>query len=188
MKRSELLFNIFSIPLDILMLFAAAWLSFTTRMSAPTWVGPVRFELVLQDFLLATLAMVPVVLGLFALLGLYNIRGARRMLYQFARIMIGVSLVLFLVMVLFFFDQQLFPSRFIILASWGYSILLVFGGRLVLQIIQYILFRYNIGVHSVVIVNGTNTDSQIIQDSLKNPKWGLKVVADVSYGEAIIGQ
>jgi exopolysaccharide biosynthesis polyprenyl glycosylphosphotransferase len=168
------------------MLLFAAWASFYTRVHSITLVGPVQYQLVLKTFLLTASAVLPVVLLIFVFLGLYNIRGARKLSWQLGRILVGVSLGLFLVMVLFFFNNQLFPSRFIILAGWAYGILLVFLGRVLLQMIQQTLFRYGKGLHYVVIINGTNTDSQIIQDSLKNPKWGLKAIRELSFGPHVL--
>ncbi len=188
MKRSELFFNIFSVPLDAIMLFAAAWVSFYTRLHSIHLVGPVQYQLVLSKFLWTAAAVLPVVLLIFACMGLYNLRGARKLFWQFSRILIGVSLALFLVMLLFFFNNQLFPSRFIILATWGYGIAFVFVGRIVLQMFQQVLFRAGKGLHNVVIVNGTNTDSKIIEDSLRNPRWGLKVVKELSFDDAVIAE
>lgn len=188
MKRSELLFNIFSLPLDAVMLLMAAWAAFSSRVHFTDLVGPVQYELVLSDFLLTAVSLIPVLLLMFAVLGLYNIRGVRKFDWQLGRIVTGISLGLFLVMVLFFFNTQLFPSRFIILASWGYAIAFVVFGRVLLQVVQQFLFRAGKGLHYVVIVNGTHTDSQIIQDSLKNPKWGLKVVKELSFSEATLSE
>lgn len=188
MKRSELFFNIFSVPLDAIMLFTAAWVSFYTRVHSTNLVGPVQYELVLSKFLWTAGAVLPVVLLIFACIGLYNLRGARKLFWQFSRILIGVSLALFLVMLLFFFNNQLFPSRFIILATWGYGIAFVFVGRIVLQMFQQALFRAGKGLHNVVIVNGTNTDSKIIEDSLRNPRWGLKVVKELSFDGGVIAE
>jgi FlaA1/EpsC-like NDP-sugar epimerase len=84
--------------------------------------------LALHNFILTALAVTPVLLFIFACFGLYNIRGARKMSVQGFKVFASVSLGLFLVMILFFFDQQLFPSRFIILAAWGYAIAFVFVG------------------------------------------------------------
>lgn len=186
MKRSELLFNVFSVPLDAVMLLVAAWASFYTRINSTDLVGPVLYHLVLKHFLLVAGSAMPVILLIFVLLGLYNIRGARKLSWQLGRIMIGVSLALLLVIVLFFFNNQLFPSRFIILATWGYGIAFVFLGRVVLQMLQQVLFRAGKGLHHVVIINGTNTDSKIIENSLKNPQWGLLVVSELSFGESTL--
>jgi hypothetical protein len=117
MKRAELVFNIISVPLDALMLLLAAWASYESRykFTSWSWVGPVKYDLALQSFLVTAATVIPVLLLLFVSVGLYNIRGARRLSWQLGRIFLGVSVGLFFVMALFFFKPQLFPSRFIIL-------------------------------------------------------------------------
>lgn len=190
MKRAELALNIISVPLDALMLLLAAWASYESRYQFTnwSWVGPVKYDLALPSFLVTAITVIPVVLLLFVFVGLYNIRGARRLPWQLGRIFLGVSVGLFLVMFLFFFKQQLFPSRFIILAAWGFAIAFVFLGRVLEQLVQQWLFRSGKGLHHVVVVNGTNTDSQMIQDSLRNPRWGMKVVRELDYSEKVIEQ
>jgi hypothetical protein len=51
MKRTELLFNLLSIPVDILMLAAAGIVSFYLRLHIESYVGPVLYNLQLADFL-----------------------------------------------------------------------------------------------------------------------------------------
>lgn len=190
MKRAELVLNIISVPLDALMLLLAAWASYESRyqFTSWSWVGPVKYDLALPSFLVTAVTVIPVLLLLFVFVGLYNIRGARRLPWQLGRIFTGVSVGLFLVMFLFFFKQQLFPSRFIILAAWGFAIVFVFAGRALEQLVQQWLFRAGKGLHHVVVVNGTNTDSQMIQDSLRNPRWGMKVVKELDYSDKVIEQ
>jgi FlaA1/EpsC-like NDP-sugar epimerase len=136
MKKSELIFNTLSLPLDAGMLLLAAYTAYESRYYFTSWVGPVRYDLALHNFILTALAVTPVLLFIFACFGLYNIRGARKMSVQGFKVFASVSLGLFLVMILFFFDQQLFPSRFIILAAWGYAIAFVFVGRALEQLVQ----------------------------------------------------
>ncbi len=188
MKRSELFFNIFSVPLDAVMLLLAAWAAFSSRLRFTGLVGPVQYDLVLSEFLLTALSVVPVLLLLFAALGLYNMRGVRKFMWQLGRIATGVSVALFFVMILFFFDSHLFPSRFIILASWGFTIVFVLFGRVVLQILQQVLFRKGKGLHHVVLIDGAHSDSQMIKDSLKNPKWGLRVVKELVFSDSVIAE
>src|SRR5262245_50619763 len=98
MKRSELLFNVFSLPLDAVMLMLAAWAAYQSRYSFTSWVGPVKYDLALSSFLPTAASVLPVLLVIFAALGLYNISGARKLPWQLGRILVGVSLGLFLVM------------------------------------------------------------------------------------------
>lgn len=190
MKRAELVLNIISVPLDALMLLLAAWASYESRykFTSWSWVGPVKYDLDLPSFLVTAATVIPVLLLLFVFVGLYNMRGARRLPWQLGRIFLGVSVGLFFVMALFFFKPQLFPSRFIILAAWAFAIVFVFAGRILEQLVQQWLFRSGKGLHHVVVVNGTNTDSQMIQDSLRNPRWGMKVVRELDYSDKVIEQ
>src|SRR5262245_45836682 len=115
MKRPELGFNIAAIFVDLLMLFAAASLSFYLRSHVTGYVGPVLFQLSIKDFFLVLTYILPLQLVIFAFLGLYNLRSTTRFAYEFSRIILGISVGLFAIMILFFFNQTVFPSRFIIL-------------------------------------------------------------------------
>src|SRR3989344_849949 len=136
MKRTELIFNLVSVPVDVLMLFAAGLASFYLRLHSINLVGPVIYNLQIQEFLAVLYLAVPLLLLAFAALGLYNLRGTRKFSQELGRVIIGVSLGLFVVIVLFFFNQSLFPSRFIILAGWVLGIIFVLLGRSILRLIQ----------------------------------------------------
>lgn len=188
MKKSELYFNLVSLPLDAVMLFLSAFLAYRSRYYFIPWVGPVRYDMSLQNFLITALVVSLVLLGGFALFGLYNIRGARKLFPQLFKIVSAVTLGLFFVMAWFFFNQNLFPSRFIVLASWGYAIVMVGLGRIVLEYFEQALFRKGVGLHQIVLINGTDTSSKIVLKSLKNPKWGMKVVKELNYNDKILEQ
>ena len=190
MKRSELLFNLLSIPVDIVFLILAGVVSFYVRLSIAelsesvySYVGPVTYELQLAEFLGVILWIIPVLLLVFAALGLYNLKGTRRFISEFGRIALGTSLGLLLVVVLFFFDQTIFPSRFIILATWVFATLFVWIGRYVLKSIQVFMFERGYGLHQLVLVNGASVESDAIMNILKNKKYGYKVVAEIDYTE-----
>lgn len=188
MKKSELYFNLASLPLDALMLLVAAYFAYRSRYYFESWVGPVRYDMTLHEFLLTAVAVVVVMLCVFALFGLYNLRGARKIFPQIWRVAGAVTLGLFFVMAWFFFDQNLFPSRFIVLASWGYAIVLVSVGRLVLELLEQAMFRKGKGLHQVVLINGSEASSKAVLQSLKNPKWGVRVIKELSYGDKVLEQ
>jgi exopolysaccharide biosynthesis polyprenyl glycosylphosphotransferase len=186
MKRSELIFNFVSIPVDALMLLAAGMASFYIRLHSTNLVGQILYNLQLDSFLRIVYLVTPVLLLIFAALGLYNQKGTRHFSQELWRIMIGVSLGLFLVIVLFFFKQNLFPSRFIILASWVCGIIFVLIGRFILRRIQNLRFKSGYGLHKLVIINGSNHESKVIQGMLNNRGYGYQVVADLHYSTDIM--
>ncbi|HEX3095581.1 MAG TPA: hypothetical protein VHQ20_00490, partial [Patescibacteria group bacterium] len=68
MKRAELLFNLISIPVDIISLIAAGIVSFYVRSHVARvehYVGPVTYQLSLHQFLLVIFWMAPVLIALF---------------------------------------------------------------------------------------------------------------------------
>jgi exopolysaccharide biosynthesis polyprenyl glycosylphosphotransferase len=184
MKRAELLFNLFSIPVDALFLIAAGVVSFFVRSRVDKieyYVGPVNYNLNLDEFLHVMIWMAPVLIAVFAVLGLYNLKGTRRFVSELARIAIGTSLGLLLIVLLFFFDQSIFPSRFIILATWFFSTLFVWFGRYLLKLFQVFLFQRGYGLHKLLLVNGQSVESEAIMRVLNNKRYGYKVVGEIDY-------
>lgn len=187
MKRAELIFNMISLPLDGVMLFLAGLVSFYIRVNA-SFVGPIIYKLDLSDFLVLAAKIIPILLVFFVFAGLYNLRGNRKITKDFMKIFMAVSVGLFFVIVLFFFNQSIFPSRFIILSSWGLSIVFVFVGRLILRVIQVLMFANGYGLHKLVLINGNGTESKFIQRILLDSRYGYKIVKKVSYGEGTISE
>ncbi len=188
MKRIELLFNLVSIPLDALTFVIAGVVSFYIRYQFPTLLGPVQFELSLSKFLLLLLKVIPILLLIFTAFGLYNLSGTRRFWNELTRVVLGISMGMLTGIVLFFFNQSIFPSRFIILATWILSILLVIIGRLLLKRIQRALFLRGYGLHRLAIVNGQGTESQIITQILRDKSYGYQIVAELDYNEHILSK
>lgn len=188
MKRSELWFNLISIPVDILMLAAAGIVSFYLRFYTEAYVGPVMFDLQLREFLLVLSKVIPILLLVFVLFGLYNLRGTRRFISEFNRIFVGTSLAMLFAIVLFFFDQSIFPSRFIILTAWGLGILFVLFGRIVLKRIQEAFFLKGYGLHRLVVINGSGNEAGVIEKFLQNQSHGYKVVAELSNNDDTVNR
>ena len=188
MKKSELIFNLLAVPLDAIMLTVAGVVSFYLRKNTIHFVGPIIYELQLHQFLLVVYKVVPVLVVIFSFLGLYNLRGTRKFTLEFSKILIGVSLGLLLVILLFFFNQTLFPSRFIVLATWGLGILFAMLGRLILKQFQILLFYKNIGLHKLVVVNGYRSSASVIEQVYKNKSYGYEVTEELTYSESTLDQ
>lgn len=174
--------------MDFAALAAAGIVSFYIRLHTEGIVGPVLYELQINDFIEILVKIIPVLLIVFALLGLYNLRGTRRFIHEFNRIVVGISLGMLFAVVLFFFNQTIFPSRFIILAAWVLSIIFVIIGRLILKNVQEFFFSRGYGLHQLVIINGHGLESSVIQEMLKDKSHGYKVVAEFSNSENLIDE
>lgn len=175
--------NIASIPADALSLLLAAIASFYLREQSTNLVGPIIYQLNLQDFLSVVYKIIPVLILIFAMLGLYNLRGTRKLAQEFGKVVVGISLGLLVVIILFFFDQSIFPSRFIILATWGLGIVFVSIGRVILKSVQEYLLNKGIGLHKLVVISEPNTESYVIENVYKNKSYGYEIVNEMGYSE-----
>jgi exopolysaccharide biosynthesis polyprenyl glycosylphosphotransferase len=185
MKRSELVFNIVLIPIDCVMILLAGIVSFYFRQYSQPIIGPVIFQITVSDLLKASWFIVPPLIIIFAFLGLYNLKGTRSFLFQIGKVFVGVSLGLLLVILLFFFDQTIFPSRFIILSTWLLGIVFVILGRVSLKILQTNLFRKNIGLHKLVLIGKNLENNTTLSKYFKQTSNGYSVSAELNFNQNI---
>lgn len=188
MKRSELLFNLISIPTDIVMLAAAGIVSFYLRLNNENYLGRVQYDLQFSEFALVLLKIIPILVIVFALLGLYKLRGTRRFIHEFNRVLVGTSLGMVFVLVSFFFDQTIFPSRFIILSAWALGIIFVLLGRFILKLAQEYFFKRGYGLHNLVVIDGSGNDASLISRFLNKKSHGYKIVKEISNNETTVAQ
>jgi FlaA1/EpsC-like NDP-sugar epimerase len=114
------------------------------------------------------------------LFGLYNLKSTRRFLGEFRKIIGAISMCLFAVMALFFFNESLFQSRFILLFTWLFGIILVTIARFLLRRLQAELLRRGFGLHKLVIITGPQADESLINIYESSPELGYKVVSVLS--------
>lgn len=187
MKKSELIFNLISVPIDALMLLFAGVASFYLRLQPNVISKPIVYLLSLKEFLLGYAAfLIPVLLVVFALLGLYNQKGVRKLWHEASRVAIGISLGLLVVIFMFFFDQNIFPSRFIILVSWLLGILFVVFGRLILKLLQRWSYAKGVGLHRLVVINGGSSAASVVEKIYSDSSLGFKVIKEISAGPGLI--
>ena len=149
-------------------------------------VGPIIYQLNLNEFLVLIYKLIPALLLIFAFFGLYNLKGTRKFISELGRIIVGISLGLLLVILLFFFNQSIFPSRFIILATWGLGIIFVMLGRLILKQLQVFLFKQDYGLHKLVLITGSKQSLELIEQIIKNRKHGYKITGEFEYSESVL--
>ena len=179
MKRSELLFNIISIPLDTVSLLLAALVSFYIRTGYASRFIPVSFEPDLPRFMHLMSMALPAILLIYAIFGLYNLKATRKFSHEFAAIFSGTSMALLLIIVMFFFDQQFFQSRLIVLIAWAVSIVTVTIMRAILKRIQVVCLNRGYGLHSLVIIDGHDSDRFLVKKLKHDKSLGYVVTAEL---------
>ncbi|MDP3986149.1 MAG: sugar transferase [Candidatus Veblenbacteria bacterium] len=180
MKRSQLFLSTLALPFDYLMLVAAGLLAYQLRFESFIRASlPVRFDLPLYEYLPTLLITALAWLVLFALVGLYSLRGQLKLSQEIGRVFVGCTAGLALIVVLFFFNPSLFSSRFIVLVGWGLALALVSVGRLSIRFCRALLYRRGIGVSRLLVVGDDATSRMLEQLFTQYPSYGFVAVRRV---------
>jgi exopolysaccharide biosynthesis polyprenyl glycosylphosphotransferase len=176
MKRAALLFTIILVPLDFLMLVAAGLSAYYLRVgSFVTDIRPVIYTLTFSQFISYTFLVAVVWLIIFALAGLYRIE-RRKFSREFSKIFLACSTGILAIIVAIFLKRELFSSRFIILAAWGFSIFYVTIGRLIIYQIQRMLLKRGVGAKKNIIIGNHDITETIIDHISQNPVIGYQII------------
>jgi len=182
-KRSELIFNMVTVAVDLAMILIAGSLAYFLRYRVETI--PVLFALTFQQYFGLILLPAFLLLIIFAVIGLYNQRSTRSFTVEIGRVATAVSAGLMLVVLLFFFDRSLFPSRLIILMSWVLVIALVSLARGILLLVQRRMMADGFGRHRLVVVKGKNVP-ELVRDIKADSRLGYKVVFEAEFSGELL--
>lgn len=187
MKKVELIFRAILVPLDYLMLLLAGWLAYIIRFDeSVVGIRQVIYELPFQDYMQVTALSSLVMLIIFGWTGLYNITGTRRVIDELRKVVVACSTGVLAVIILFFFNRDLFSSRFIILTSWVLSIVFVAVMRFIIIQVERSLFRKGIGIHRVLLIGNNKTATVLDNAITSHPELGLQIVERTSQVDEIL--
>ena len=188
MKRSEIFFDAILVPLDLIAILVASFLTYMIRVSPIlSAIRPVqfRFDLPLRQYL-ALVAIVGVLtVVIFSLLGLYSMGSTRRGFEEFTRICAGATLSVATVIGWMFFRSELFQSRFLLVAAWLTSIILITVLRRIVRYAQIRLFERGVGAHLVVLIGDTTVADQLKKRFREEKRIGYKVIAHLKHMDEI---
>lgn len=167
MKRSELILMFIQLPLDFLMLMAAGLAAYLVRFTETViHIRPPQFAFEQTEFLTLVAGVSAGWIILFAFAGLYRPDPNRKLANDIVRIFLACSTGLAAITVFIFFRGELFQSRFIVLAAWGFAVVFVVAGRIIMRIARAILYRLNIATKHAVVI-GEDRVTEAILDALK---------------------
>lgn len=178
MKRSEIAISASLVPIDYIMVVLAGLASYYVRyLESVQTIRPVIFDLPFEPYLKVIWLMALIWPVSFWLAGLYSMRGTRRTVDEISKIILGCSTAIMILMLVFFFGRSIFDSRFIIVAAWIISIIFVVIGRSVVRFIQHFFYKFDIGVHRVVVLGNNRVANEAVENFNTYKKSGYKVVA-----------
>lgn len=176
MKKAEIIFKVLLVPVDFLMLIAAAFAVYFLRLSPlVAQYRPVMFDISPAQFLVIVLAIVPFWTLVFALAGMYRIK-QKNHLEEFFGIVSASTLAMFGILLYLFLRREWFDSRFLIFAVWPSAIFFVSLGRiLVRKLKKYSISHYNVGIQKVLIVGKDKTTELLLKEIHHHPNLGYRL-------------
>lgn len=154
MKRSEIYFGGMQVPLDICMILAAATVAYYLRGLSifQGYVSPV-FSFAYDSYIAAVAIMIPFIILVFAVEGLYNLRVTRDFWSEVGKVVRAATLSLVVLIVFIFLNKEWFSSRFVIIMGWLLTVTFLVIGRSALQAFQkYLVATRGIGRHRVLLI------------------------------------
>lgn len=178
MKRSDTVFGLARIPLDFAMVVVGFLLGYRLRLQGDFVPGH-QFDLnpeqlmPLMDYLQFSLIFAGMLVAVFAIFGLYNLKNTTSLLHELRRVF-SHSIIWVLVMMAFFFViGETFFSRLAFGFSAVIALALVMGARILLGEIRHFLFHRGIGQQRVMLV-GSNKITRMLGEQLdKDPRYKL---------------
>ncbi|MEY4723540.1 MAG: hypothetical protein RLZZ324_1053 [Candidatus Parcubacteria bacterium] len=177
MKRAELAFTAILVPVDFLLVVAAAFTARELRYGAFAAVRPVITLIPASEFAVIAAVAAAVFVLCFAIAGLYAVSAPRRIKIELGKIVLASSTAVMAVIVLIFFRGEYFSSRFIVLAAWALAVAYVSTGRVAVRLLQRALLRAGIGMRKVALIGSDRVSARLLAEFGKTPAMGYSVVA-----------
>ncbi|MBI4240001.1 sugar transferase [Candidatus Uhrbacteria bacterium] len=179
MKRSDIVFAAVSVPIDLLMLWAAGSAAYFLRFQTFSDIRPVIFSLPFSQYAGYVILVSLWTLLVFTCSGLYTI-AHNKIRNEIQKIFIATAASIMAVIVFIFFIHELFSSRFIVLAAWILSFLFVSVGRMGLRVVRFILYRKGIGLHSIAVIGSQKKTAEFCSYIDAYPNSGYKLALRVA--------
>ncbi len=182
LKRSELFFSGIQLPVDAIMLYLGAITAFWIRnIPEVLKYKQILYTFSFSDYVKIVLLVIPLFLCIFALEGLYSTRVTRKPWQETIQVFKAISIGLVILIVAIFLKREWFSSRFIILAAWGLAFVYISTIRYLLHGFQrYLVAKRGIGVHRVLLINGSKKTKFFQRLFQEKRMLGYRVVDTVS--------
>ncbi|KAA0206343.1 sugar transferase [Candidatus Uhrbacteria bacterium] len=175
MRRLDLVFASLLLPLDFLALVGAAVTAYALRYSRFfTEIRPILTDIPFNRWLSVSVFFALIWMALFALAGLYRLRG-RRAWNTLGRVILACTAGAMIVIATVFFRLEWQTSRFLVLAVWALAIVYVSFFRLFLHLVRKTLLRARIGHQRLVIVGHAAAADDLVKLYRDAPWIGVTV-------------
>lgn len=183
-NNASFLYSLCLIPTDALALVAAFVSAYLLRVTYGN--TPVANPISARNYFLILLALLPVWLLIFALIGLYNRSIYEKRFVEVGRLFVGTVIgTLLIVGFDYFSNDVIFPAKLVPVYGMALTFVYLVLFRNVARIVRHSLFSHNIGISNVLIVGNTVATQELVQ-WLANPKVsGYRVIGIVGSHERL---
>jgi len=173
-NRASLTFTLLLVIGDAAAVLAAYVVAYILRVKVS---GVPTYQTVpAEEFLLLLLLLLPFIIILFSLIGTYR-AAPRGKIAAIGRIFFGAAgAMLFMIMIHYFLNRPLFPSKLVPIYGFVFSILFLSLERGVLYLARYLRHRRSIGVVNVILVGDNKTASEIIDDIRRDRSYKIQAI------------
>lgn len=171
------------VPVDFAVLVLAALTAFFVRNVPEVleYIGqPKLYALSEGEYLKTILIVAPFFILIYAIEGLYSIRVTRKFSGEVIKVFSATSISFIIIIMAIFLKKEWFNSRFVIMAAWFLAINYVIIARYLIHLIQkYVLRKYGIGVHRVLLIGRNGKLSALGKLIKQNRNLGYKVIDQI---------
>lgn len=183
MKPSEIILGMLRIPIDFLMGIAAFVLAYQIRSITDLIPGtelPLDLGVFppLNEYIIFSAIAVIALQILFATGRLYALKTDLRFSSEVGRIVVFTSVWLLLIITYYFLIREYPFSRLALIYSFVLTIILISFGRLIIRIIESILFSYGIGRTNLLFIGNNSITAALAKSFEKNKKFKIKGLID----------
>ena len=168
----ELFFYSVLVPVDLIAVLAA----FAVAMQVPRWAGAVVTE-PSWSFLPVFLAISPLWVAVFALVGLYTEAGVRNRWSEAGKVFVATAApAMLLTVVDTLHPGSMFPVKELPVIGYLLSFTFVLVGRNTLHGVQHALFARDLGVHRALVIGSGPVAQHIVRTLEMTRRSGYRVV------------
>jgi len=179
MRIDRLFFTVAAVPLDFLAVIAAGMVAWSLRQSTRlVEIRPLQFDLPVEEYI--GLLMFAGVITVVAIAGMGLYRFPKPELGPFGitfRLLLATLVTLSAASLTMFLQQELFGSRFLVLAGWLFATLFLMLVRTALYWFENMLSRrFKVGLRATLVVGSDDLSEQLVGMIARDPVYGMRVV------------
>ena len=180
-RKSDFFLRIALVIGDAVALIASFAMAYFIRVHVDP--RPYAFESQLLDFMLTVVIVVPVMLGIIALLGLYrkSVVVNKSRLPERGRLVVAAVLsVAALIVYDFFTGEEIFPVRVMAVTATMLSFVFLLAERIVVRFIIRMIFRSDYGVQRAIIIGNSKNTEYLAGYIASTPESGYRLAGIVA--------